>query len=166
VDVVLQHKDTGKLLVLEIKTTYYSEVNESTYRNSSQALGYSIILDTIAPGASEYDVWYLVYKTTKQEFEIIPFTKLFHDRALWLKELTMDCERIEYYESEGHYPRHGESCRSYGRDCQHYGTCNMSTSMLSLPYDSTIHSDRDEGNYTVELTLLDLVDAQLTGLEN
>ena len=163
IDAVLSHRETGKLLVLEVKTTGYSEIHESTYGNSSQATGYSVVLDTVAPGLSEYEVWYLVYKTGKQEFEILPFRKLHSDRATWIRELVMDCQRIEAYEAEQHYPAYGESCRNYGRDCEFYGTCKMSTAVLSLPYDprNPAMQDRDEGNYMVELNLLDLIDTQL-----
>lgn len=161
VDVVLKHRVTGELIVLEIKTTGFTTINESTYGNSGQALGYSVVLDTIAPGRSDYTVWYLVYKTSLMEFEILPFKKAFSDRAVWIKELVMDCQRIETYETENHYPTYGESCRAYGRDCEFYGTCKMSTTVLSLPYDSRTMADKDEGNYTIELQLLDLIEAQL-----
>ncbi len=163
IDAVLKHKVTGKLLVLEIKTTGYNDVYESTYGNSSQATGYSVVLDTVAPGLSDYEVWYLVYKTGKQEYEILPFRKLYSERATWIRELVMDCQRIESYEVEQHYPAYGEACRNYGRDCAFYGTCKMSTASLCIPYNPADPNmqDRDEGNYMVELNLIDLIDAQL-----
>jgi hypothetical protein len=164
IDAVLKHKVTGELLVLEIKSTGYPSVNEASYGNSSQATGYSVVLDTIAPGHSSYQVWYLVYMTGKQEFVILPFTKHYSDRAVWIQELMMDCKRIEEYEAEAHYPSYGESCMTWGRECEFYGRCHMSDRALVNSYDpaDSAMQDKDEGKYHVELNLIDLIDAQLT----
>jgi len=163
IDAVLQHKVTGKLVVLEIKTTGYDVVAEATYGNSSQAVGYSVVLDTVAPGFSDYEVWYLIYKTKSQEFELLPFKKQHSQRASWLQELVMDCERIDAYEAAGLYPMHGEACRSYNRDCSFYGICTLSIDRLASIYDpdNPAHQDRDEGKYMVEFNLLQLIDTQL-----
>jgi len=163
VDVVLKHKITGKFLVIEVKTTGSSSVSEASYKNSSQALGYSIILDTIAPGQSEYEVWYLVYKTKIQEYEILPFRKHYSDRAAWIKELIMDVQRIQTYEAEDWYPSYGESCNDFFKPCEFFSNCKMSTGLLATPYDEVTHRDKqdDKGGYTLELSLVDLIDAQL-----
>lgn len=163
VDVVLQHKDTKQFIVLEIKTTGFNNVNAATYKNSSQAIGYSIILDTIAPNQSEYEVWYLVYKTTAQEYEILPFRKHYSDRAFWIKELIMDVQRIQHYEEEGRYPSYGESCFDFFRECEFFSNCQMSTGSLALPFDTD--TDTDQNEYLLELSLLDLIDAQLNRQE-
>ena len=155
VDVVLRHKTTGKLLVLEVKTTGAKTVTEATYKNSGQALGYSLILDAIAPHESEYEVWYLVYLSSTQQFEILPFRKHYSDRAFWIQELLMDVERIQYYENNGRYPSYGESCYDFFRVCQFYSNCQMSTAMLSIAYDPETMADKNE--YLLELSLLDLV---------
>jgi len=160
VDVVLRHKITGAFLVLEVKTTGARYVSEAAYKNSSQAIGYSIILDTIAPGQSEYEVWYLVYLTTEQRYEILPFKKHFSDRAFWIKELVMDVQRISYYEEQGRYPSYGESCNDFFRPCEFFSNCQMSTGMLALPYD--MENDKElTQEYMLELSLIDLIDAQL-----
>lgn len=163
VDVVLKHKETGKFLVIEVKTTSAAYVTEAQYKNSSQALGYSIILDTIAPGQSEYEVWYLVYKTKSEEYEILPFKKHYSDRAAWIKELIMDVQRIQFYESEDWYPSYGESCNDFYKPCEFFSNCKMSTSLLSIPYDAETMGDKQDkkGGYTLELSLIDLIDAQL-----
>jgi len=159
VDVVLRHKTTGKLLVLEVKTTGAKSVTEANYKNSGQALGYSLILDAIAPHESEYEVWYLVYMSSMQQFEILPFRKHYSDRAFWIQELLMDVERIQYYEEAGRYPSYGESCYDFFRVCQFYSNCQMSTPMLAIPYESETMADKNE--YLLELSLLDLVQSQL-----
>lgn len=160
VDVVLKHRITGKLLVLEVKTTGSKYVNESAYKNSGQALGYSLILDAIAPHESEYEVWYLVYLSTMQTFEIFPFKKHYTDRAFWIKELVMDVQRIQYYEEQERYPSYGESCNDFYRVCEFFSNCQMSTGMLSVPYD--VEVDKEVGKeYLLELSLMEIIQAQL-----
>ena len=73
----------------------------------------------------------------------------------------MECERIEAYEQANHYTCYGESCRAYGRDCEFYGICHMNIANLSLPYDDSTMKDKDEGKYMIELSILDIIDAQL-----
>ena len=76
----------------------------------------------------------------------------------------MDCDLIQTYETAGYYPAYGESCRNFGRDCEFYGTCKMSISALSLPYDpvrDTLTARYEEG-YHIELDLMDIIDNQLT----
>lgn len=158
VDVVLRHRTTHKLLVLEVKTTGARYVNEAQYKNSSQALGYSLILDAFAPHESEYEVWYLVYMTTTQQFETLPFRKHYSDRAFWIQELIMDVERIKYYEEEGRYPSYGESCNDYFKPCEFFSNYTMSTGLLAIPYDNTME---DTVQYQFELSLMDIIQAQL-----
>ena len=48
VDAVLRERSTGKVVVLEVKTTGVAgSINPATYKNSAQAIGYSIVLDKI-----------------------------------------------------------------------------------------------------------------------
>lgn len=159
VDVVLRHKVTGKLLVLEVKTTGAKSVTEANYKNSGQALGYSLILDAIAPHESEYEVWYLVYMSSMQQYEILQFRKHYSDRAFWIQELLMDVERIQYYGAQGRFPSYGESCYDFFRVCEFYSNCQMSTALLELAYDPETMADKNE--YLLELSLLDLVQSQL-----
>ena len=70
----------NELVVLENKTTKFSNVHEAVYKHSGQSLGYSLIMDIIAQQlkmeiGSSYKVLYAVYKSTKMEWEIFPFMK-------------------------------------------------------------------------------------------
>src|SRR6266850_5978282 len=74
IDLVLRDKRNGKLLVFELKTTRYKDVHPAMYKNSGQALGYSLILDYVSQKLgialeSEFKVLYYVYKTTVCEYE-------------------------------------------------------------------------------------------------
>ncbi len=174
VDAVLRHRLTGEILVLECKTTGTLSLNPATYKNSAQALGYSIVLDAIFPELSSYQVLYLVYQTKTKEYNPIPFTKTYLQRALWIRELLLDIETIQLYERAGVYPMHGESCVTYSKetekeskvwegDCEFLTTCTLSTEYLTKP---CTPEDQDQTQYQVTLTLMDLLESQLGKTES
>lgn len=158
VDAVLQHRDTGEVIVLECKTTGAVTLNPESFKNSAQAIGYSIVLDVLFPELSSYKVLYLVYQTKSLEFNPIPFTKTYKQRALWIQELLLDIEMIKMYDQMGVYPMHGESCFTWGRACEYFNTCTMSTQYLTKPMKEV---DSDKAEYQITLTLHDLLEAQL-----
>jgi len=162
VDAVLQNKTNGKVIVLECKTTGAVAVNPASYKNSSQAIGYSIVLDHLFPAISSYEVLYLVYQTKAKEYLPIPFTKTYLQRALWLRELLLDVETIKLYEEAGVYPMHGENCVSFGRDCEYLQTCTLSTAYLTKPCTA---EEEDTVDYQVNVSLLDLLNTQLAKAE-
>lgn len=169
VDAVLRHKLTGEVLVLECKTTGALTLNPALYKNSAQAIGYSIVLDAIFPELSSYKVLYLVYQTKNGEFTPIPFTKSYLQRALWIRELMLDIDRIKMYEAAGVYPMHGESCVTFSKetekeskvwegDCEYLQTCTLGTKYLTKPMSAEF---ADTTEYQVSLSLLDLLESQL-----
>ena len=89
----------------------------------------------------------------------MPFRKHYSDRAFWIQELMMDVQRILYYEEQQRYPAYGESCNDYMRECEFFSNCGLSTRLLALPYMEEDMQDKNE--YLLELSLLDLIDAQL-----
>lgn len=159
VDAVLQHRHTGQILVLECKTTGSATVNPAQFKNSAQAIGYSIVLDSLFPDLSSYKVLYLVYQTKGQEYNQIPFEKTYLQRALWIRELLLDIEAIKRYEELGVYPMHGESCYSFMRECEYINSCTMSTEYLTK---KATEKDMDRTEYQITLGLADLLDAQLS----
>ena len=116
VDAVLVHKETGEVMVLECKTTSANTLNSATYKNSAQAIGYSIVLDALFPTLSSYKVQYLIYKTKQVEYDVMQFEKSYLDRALWIRQLLLDIDTIKMYEAASIYPMHGESCTELYRD--------------------------------------------------
>lgn len=161
VDAVLRHRISGKILVLECKTTGSSALNPATYKNSAQAIGYSIVLDHLFPEMSSYEVLYLIYTTRDREYNPIPFTKTYLQRALWIRELLLDVEMIKLYEDAGVYPMHGESCFSFFRECEFFQTCTLSTDYLTKP---CTPEEEDRTEYQVVIGLADLLDTQLEKL--
>ena len=158
VDAVLRHKETGKIVVLELKTTGASTVDPATYKHSSQAIGYSVVLDVIFPELSSYEVLYLVYQTKSREFNPIYFSKSFSQRARWIQETLLDIEAIKTYESNELYPMRGENCMSFGRACQYFNSCTLSTSAITKPCTA---AEADTTEYQIVLSLEQLIDSQL-----
>jgi hypothetical protein len=162
VDAVLEHKTTGEIMVLEAKTSS-GTAQSAMYKNSGQALGYSVVLDILFPELSSYLVLYLVYETKSMEYKELPYTKSLLQRALWLQELLIDTKMIEVYESYGSYPMHGESCFDFFRECEYLSLCTLSTKNLTKPLTVDIVDKvaREEGQYQFVVDFSDLVEAQI-----
>lgn len=158
VDAVLRHRITGEVLVLECKTTGMSTIAPAQFKNSAQAIGYSVILDVIFPDISSYKVLYLVYQTGSLEWTPIPFVKSYLQRALWIRELLLDIEMIKLYADAEVFPQHGESCYDFFQDCEYLTSCALSTRALTKPCTS---AEEDTKDYQINLTLQDLLEAQL-----
>ena len=163
VDAVLRHKTTGEVLVLECKTTGSKSLSATTYKNSAQAIGYSIVLDAIFDHLSSYQVLYLIYQTHSREYTTIPFIKTYLQRALWIRELLLDIETIKMYEEAGVYPMRGESCYNYFRDCEYLASCTMSNTYITKP---ATPECEDKIEYQINLTLADLLENQLARTHN
>lgn len=161
VDAVLQHIVSGKILVLECKTTSSSTLNPATYKNSAQAIGYSIVLDHLFPEMSSYEVLYLIYTTKNREYNPVPFTKTYMQRALWIRELLLDVDMIKIYDAAEVYPMRGESCFNFFRECQFFQTCTLSTGHLTK---SCTAEEEDRTEYQITISLTDLLDTQLKKL--
>lgn len=158
VDAVLRHRTTGKIIVLECKTTGAVTLQPASYANSAQAIGYSIVLDHLFPELSDYQVLYLIYQTKGKDYTPIPFNKTYAQRAQWIRELLLDVETIEMYENAGVYPMRGESCFSYGSECTYMQTCTLSTRFLTKP---CTEKEEDKVEYQVNISLIDLLETQL-----
>ena len=163
VDAVLQHDETGEVIVLECKTSSAQALNPATYKNSAQAIGYSIVLDAIFPELSSYRVLYLVYSTKQLQYDQLEFPKSYVQRARWIQELVLDCDMLSMYNERDLYPMRGESCFSYFRECQYMGLCQMSTDKLVSPITPTQIETIEKANseYQIQITLDDLINSQL-----
>lgn len=166
VDGVLRHKLTGEVLVLENKTTS-GTAQPATFKNSGQALGYSVILDKLFPDLSSYEVLYIVYETKSMEFVELPFKKTLLQRALWLQELLIDTQLIAMYDSYKTYPMHGESCFDFFRDCEYLSLCTLTTENIVKPLTSDIVEKiaKDEEKYDFIIDFYDLVASQVSKAE-
>ena len=164
VDAVLRHDTTGKVIVLECKTSSATSLNPATYKNSAQAIGYSIILDAIFPDLSSYEVLYLIYSTKQYTYDQLEFSKSYLQRARWIRELVLDTETLEMYNSNDLYPMRGESCFTYFRECQYLSLCQLQTDRLvkDITPEQIEQIEKTNANYQIKITLDDLIHSQLT----
>lgn len=164
VDAVLRNRKNGKVMVLECKTHSGTAVNPAQYKNSAQAIGYSIVLDAIFPDLSSYEVLYLVYSSKQEEYTLIPFEKSYYARALWIRELLLDVEAIKMYEEASIYPMRGESCFDFYRECEYIQHCTLSTEHLVSPLtlEHSQQMDAELEKFQIKITIEDLIASQLS----
>ena len=130
IDLVLRHKESGRLAVWEGKTQGGASVDEAVHGNSYQALGYSVVVDALSKQfglpQADYEVYYIVYSSSSKEFTLLPFTKNLTQRAEWLQSILLDHAMINKYFDLGFFPKRGNSCvNKFGRRCHWYGTCGL-----------------------------------------
>jgi hypothetical protein len=168
IDILMQNKLTGELLVVDAKTSGRKYSSSTMYQNSAQAIGYSIIIDAIRPEASGYQVLYYEYLTSMNKFVDHLFTKDYLERANWIRNIMIDIEGMKLYDSYPDWPMHGESCGGFGSwSCPYIDNCTMRTA--SLVGDKVIDVDAKELDrrndelitYDIEVTLEQVIQAQL-----
>lgn len=164
-DVLMIHKQTREFLPIEIKTTGSYSVDEAAYGNSSQGLGYGVVIDRVAHEMgieySSYHVLYPVYLTKAMEWRVFRFKKNNTERALWLQSLLLDIGDVGKYHSLEYFPTRGESCYSYGRQCRWYGTCSLQNEALMGEIEKIPVRYDKIGEYPLKFTIKELVEAQV-----
>lgn len=172
IDLVLKERGTNKYLVLELKTTSFTNIHEAMYKNSAQALGYSIVLDSISNvlgATNSYYVLYLIYKAGALEYETMLFPKNRVQRAKFINSLILDIEVLELYRLTGIYPTRGESCYEFFSPCDYFGLCDYDdealTRVLGVGTDTHVETfdTIQQFNFTFELD--DIKQHQLTAIQ-
>jgi hypothetical protein len=138
IDFIMRHRITGKISVWEGKTDGgWGGIDEAKYANSSQGLGYGVILDHLEPELSDYEVIYPIYETAELEWHILPFRKSLTQKAEWLQDILLDHNNITTYRKLGFFPKRGESCKQFNRRCEFFGTCDLTSHVryADLPAD-------------------------------
>lgn len=164
IDAVLRHKRDGHLAVFECKTST-SNLNDLTpmYKNSGQALGYSIVLDRIAEQElGKYSLFYFVGQMKKPhqpQYHMYEWKKTLLDRLNWFLTLGLDVERLQRNIELGIFPMRGNHCLSYNRQCEFFGTCNLHS------FDVPKVRPPDEVQYQFVYTLDELVKQHLDRLK-
>lgn len=147
IDLVLEHRVTGELFVLEIKTSA-GEAQPADWQNSFQTLGYNVVIHAHSPSAN-FNVLYLCYNTKTQEHRSMSFTKSCAHRAEFLTTLMQDVEVMEMYRANDFWPKRGNACSAWGKPCYLFGVC-----------DSDIAAQPEVNSY--EALKMDEVDIYLT----
>lgn len=131
-DAVLREKRSGFLGVFECKHTmsYLADITPM-YKNSGQALGYSIVLDQIAQQPlATFPLHYFVGQWIRGELPKVTvhwykWRKTLLDRLNWFLTLGVDVQRLQNLLDMNLFPMRGHSCLRYNRPCQFFGTCNL-----------------------------------------
>lgn len=127
-DIILYHPILKKYRVLEIKTTGIKAIDEALYKNSGQAIGYSIFLDEIAKNAettATFEVQYFVWPIHLGYWKPYEFTKSRSNRADWINTLLLDIQRIHTYRTVAFWPKRGSACFDYNRRCDFFDRCDL-----------------------------------------
>lgn len=155
-DVALKNRWNGRYAILENKTTGLDLYDiDPLYKNSGQALGYSIVLDKIAGAENtEYDVLYLVGQLKSKSnggfsplVSLKTYPKTLQDRLNWFISLGMDVNRLEQMLEMNVFPMRGSSCLQFMRPCRFFGVCNLQ----ALDRYKEIEEDTKEYQFTFNL---------------
>lgn len=167
IDLLLRNKRTGKIAVGENKTTGFSNVHEAAYKNSGQALGYSVALDAIFGEETDYDVLYYAYSAPGEEWHFFPFAKTAAMKMEWIQDRLIDAGHLQQYFELKHFPKNGGSCLQFNRPCSFFGTCDLvdKAAVDKLPRTEELREEVGE-EYPVDffLRLEDVVGRQTKGM--
>jgi PD-(D/E)XK nuclease superfamily len=180
-DLVLRNIHSGRILVMDIKTTGSYEVSGIQYQHSDQGISYSVVLDHVVPGINSYDVLYFEYNTRYGKFFQHMYTKDYLERANWIRDLMLEKQKMMMYGEYDSWPKHGGyGCKSFKGSCFWIDSCSMATSsfhtkdidMDGLEYErfkqelaSELGEAQDSGTreykYDIMVTINDLIQSQL-----
>lgn len=160
VDAVLRNRFTGMCFVGEVKTTGLQFLDlDPLYKNSGQALGYSIALDRIVGSEqSSYGVLYMVAqlgREFKAKQHMLPYNKTLLDRLHWFITLGQDVQRLETMADLGVYPMRGANCVQFMRPCKYFGVCTLNS------FDQPKEREEDTIEYDFTYELDDLIDSHI-----
>lgn len=151
IDLVMRHRKKGQLAVFELKTTSLGGAEEAVYSNSSQSIGYSLVIQAAAPEQTSYIVYYWVWQSKERTWACMPFEKSVESRTEWLRDLLLDHETLDRYHQLKFYPKRGESCFDYTKRCQYYGECDI---VSNLPELAETEADLEAIDYSFSLDQL------------
>lgn len=164
IDLVLEDRNTGELMPVEVKTGSKT-FNPSDWSNSSQTIGYSVVLQHFGlmhKQQAAYYVLYLCYDAVGRELQQFYFTRPLTERAEWLASLMFDVQIVAMYNEAGVWPKRGTACRTYKRDCEFYGVCDLTH--MKKPDLSTYQSlDLDKADFYC--TIQELIEGAQQELE-
>lgn len=156
IDLVLKNRETGQYVILEIKYTHSWHDVEAMFYNRGQGIGYSITLDKIVgEKLGDYGVLYFVCQDkNKEPKEILFHTKEWRKdleaRLQWFLTLGLDVERIKRMRELNHFPRRGQSCIRFNRQCEHFGTCNLTIGDTEKQDEPDPHEDDYQFTYDLK----------------
>lgn len=172
IDLILQHRRTGQLQVVEIKTKGAGHI-AAHWQNSMQTKGYFAVLNLLAKrlGISlSPSVCYLCFAATAACLRIedsFGFTLFNFDQPLlgsdFVLNLIQDTEVIDMYSKDEHFPMRGSQCVRFNYPCQFFGACNDPKEVAAIAegtYEALSLEDCD-----IIATLQEVAESYLTVVE-
>lgn len=164
-DIILYHPRERRYRVLEIKTTGSKNLHEAMYKNSDQATGYSIMLDSIATDRDEtatFEVFYLVFSTSLDSWKLFEFTKSRSMRAGWINTILLDIQRVNIYKQAGYWPKRGGSCFDYYRPCEFFNICDLGFEHFNVrgQFDTVSREDLDKHKFDFKFKISEIIQTQ------
>lgn len=156
IDAVLRHRETRELCILELKTGSRAAA-QADWANSSQTLGYNVILQALGVTSAEqaaYHVKYLCYDANGRELSLMEFSKSAVERVEWIVGLLMDIQQMELYKEHGVWPKRGSSCRNWNRNCEHFLTCDLSMQAVTPELSSYESMKLEDVDFVITLEKL------------
>lgn len=168
-DLLLVDNYLSELIPFEGKTTKFHTVHEAVYKNSGQALGYSLITDAVARSIGmevkpSFDVIYAIYKSGKMEWEQQKFRKSHSQRASWLRNLIIDFSQVQQFAEMEYFPMHGENCYDFFKPCGAFGICELSNESLLDGKEPEEVKD-DPAKYQFHFSLEEIISSQFEKYE-
>jgi len=74
---------------------------------------------------------------------------------------------MQFYDNNAEWPKHGESCISYGRSCKFLDNCTMPTAALLGTHkeEADALSIDSKAPYDIYITLEQIIDSQINLIE-
>lgn len=156
IDLVCRHKQTGMYSVIELKHSGLQlEDLTPVFKNSSQALGYSVVLDQIAGDQAMWKVVYPVLQVKRSgwnfEWHRLEFQKTLLDRLNWFLSVKIDTEYLNLLLQYDNFPKRGKSCLQFNKPCRHFEICDLEG------HDEEVEYEEDTKEYQFHYQLDDLV---------
>lgn len=154
IDLILYSKSAQLYTVVEIKTTGANVVHPESYQNSAQGTGYVVVLDAILrklglAAGQNFNVLYIVAQVPYFNVHLFPFPKGARHKLEWLLTLLLDKKKLQSFEEEDFYPKHGQSCVAFNRACSYFGECHTSLAGFPKAKQEIVLGDYDY-NFTLE----------------
>jgi hypothetical protein len=164
-DLILYNPIERRYRVLEIKTTARKQLDEAMYKNSDQATGYSIMLDSIAKDADEtatFEIFYLVFSTSADAWTLFEFLKTRSQRAGWINTILLDFQRIELSRKVNFWPKRGTACMDFFRRCEYYTCCDLNLENFNESGEFAVISpeELDKHEFDFRFKLSEIIKAQ------
>ena len=134
IDIILRHKETGQLAVVECKTAS-SPQTTAKWENSEQALGYYFVMRSLQEQQGVEVAPETIYITSEVGkwadpevdwgFKIFRFEQSEYSEHEFSGGLYAAMHMLDFFIEHDFFPKRGSACSAYGRTCEYFGTCDF-----------------------------------------